>query len=151
MKTLKEINMAAKGYSDQEPLQVAFREGARFAITGRYYKPVGLFDDTIQDAIFEGQNDSFEDWWRMYDKKRGKKKAKQKWDKLTKAQQVACLYATPAYVKSTPDPVYRKDPLTYLNGECWNDEIIQKQNHEQQRAIDLAAKAARILGSGYQG
>lgn len=151
MKTLKEINMAAKGYSDQEPLQDAFREGARFAITGRYYKPVGLFDDTIQDAIFEGQNDSFEDWWRMYDKKRGKKKAKQKWDKLTKAQQVACLYATPAYVKSTPDPVYRKDPLTYLNGECWNDEIIQKQNHEQQRAIDLAAKAARILGSGYQG
>lgn len=151
MKTLKEINMAAKGYSDQEPLQDAFREGARFAITGRYYKPAELFDDTIQDAVFEGQNDSFEDWWRMYDKKRGKKKAKQKWDKLTKAQQVACLYATPAYVKSTPDPVYRKDPLTYLNGECWNDDIIQKQNHEQQRAIDLAAKAARLLGSDYQG
>ena len=143
--------MAAKGYSDQEPLQDAFREGARFAITGRYYKPAELFDDTIQDAVFEGQNDSFEDWWRMYDKKRGKKKAKQKWDKLTKAQQVACLYATPAYVKSTPDPVYRKDPLTYLNGECWNDEIIQKQNHEQQRAIDLTAKAARILSSDYQG
>lgn len=151
MKTLKEINIAAKGYSDQEPLQDAFREGARYAITGRYYKPAELFDDTIQDAVFEGQNDSFEDWWRMYDKKRGKKKAKQKWDKLTKAQQVACLYATPAYVKSTPDPVYRKDPLTYLNGECWNDEIIQKQNHEQQRAIDLTAKAARILGSDYQG
>lgn len=151
MKSLKEINMAAKGYSDQESLQDAFREGARFAITGRYYKPAELFDDTIQDAVFEGQNDSFEDWWRMYDKKRGKKKAKQKWDKLTKAQQVACLYATPAYVKSTPDPVYRKDPLTYLNGECWNDEIIQKQNHEQQRVISLTEKAARILGSDYQG
>lgn len=151
MKTLKEINIAAKGYSDQEPLQDAFREGARYAITGRYYKPAELFNDTIQDAVFEGQNDSFEDWWRMYDKKRGKKKAKQKWDKLTKAQQVACLYATPAYVKSTPDPVYRKDPLTYLNGECWNDEIIQKQSYEQQRAIDLTAKAARILGSDYQG
>lgn len=151
MKTLKEINIAAKGYSDQEPLQDAFREGARYAITGRYYKPAELFDNTIQDAVIEGQNDSFEDWWRLYDKKRGKKKAKQKWDRLTKDQQVACLLATPAYVASTPDRTYRKDPLTYLNGECWNDEIIQKQSYEQQRTIDLTAKAARILGSDYQG
>lgn len=151
MKTLKEINKAALGYSDQEPLQDAFREGARYALTGKYYKPVDLFNQTIQDAVFEGQNDSFEDWWQMYGKKRGKKKAKQKWDKLTVEQQTACLIATPAYVASTPDRTYRKDPLTYLNGECWNDEIILKQNHEQRRANNLAAKAARILGSDYQG
>lgn len=151
MKTLKEINKAALGYSDQEPLQDAFREGARYALTGKYYKPVELFNQTIQDAVFEGQNDSFEDWWQMYGKKRGKKKAKQKWDKLTVEQQTACLIATPAYVASTPDRTYRKDPLTYLNGECWNDEIILKQNHEQRRANNLAAKAARILGSDYQG
>lgn len=151
MKTLKEINKAALGYSDQEPLQDAFREGARYALTGKYYKPVELFNQTIQDAVFEGQNDSFEDWWQMYGKKRGKKKAKQKWDKLTVEQQTACLIATPAYVASTPDRTYRKDPLTYLNGECWNDEIILKQNYEQRRANNLAAKAARILGSDYQG
>lgn len=151
MKTLKEINKAALGYSDQEPLQDAFREGARYALTGKYYKPVDLFNQTIQDAVFEGQNDSFEDWWQMYGKKRGKKKAKQKWDKLTVEQQTACLIATHAYVASTPDRTYRKDPLTYLNGECWNDEIILKQNHEQRRANNLAAKAARILGSDYQG
>lgn len=151
MKTLKEINKAALGYSDQEPLQDAFREGARYALTGKNYKPVELFNQTIQDAVFEGQNDSFEDWWQMYGKKRGKKKAKQKWDKLTVEQQTACLIATPAYVASTPDRTYRKDPLTYLNGECWNDEIILKQNHEQRRANNLAAKAARILGSDYQG
>lgn len=151
MKTSKEINKAALGYSDQEPLQDAFREGARYALTGKYYKPVELFNQTIQDAVFEGQNDSFEDWWQMYGKKRGKKKAKQKWDKLTVEQQTACLIATPAYVASTPDRTYRKDPLTYLNGECWNDEIILKQNHEQRRANNLAAKAARILGSDYQG
>lgn len=151
MKTLKEINKAALGYSDQEPLQDAFREGARYALTGKYYKPTELFNQTIQDAVFEGQNDSFEDWWQMYGKKRGKKKAKQKWDKLTVEQQTACLIATPAYVASTPDRTYRKDPLTYLNGECWNDEIILKQNHEQQRANNLTAKAARILGFDYQG
>lgn len=152
MKTLKEIHSEAKNYSESEPLQDAFAAGARWAITGKYYKPSELFDNKeILNPIFEGENDSFEDWWKMYNKKRGKKKAKQKWDRLTVAQQVACLTATPDYVASTPDPVYRKDPLTYLNGECWNDEIIKKQNHEQQRAIDLTAKAARILGSDYQG
>lgn len=156
MKTFKEIIKAAKEYSDQEPLQDAFREGARYAVTGKYYKPSELFNEskkalTEAEPIFEGYNDSFEDWWNMYNKKRGKKKAKQKWDRLTVAQQVACLNATPNYVASTPDPVYRKDPLTYLNGECWNDEIIQKQNNEQQRAINLTGKAARILGFDYHG
>lgn len=156
MKTFKEIIKAAKEYSEQESLQDAFREGARYAVTGKYYKSSELFNEskkaiTEAEPIFEGENDSFEDWWNMYNKKCGKKKAKQKWDRLTEAQQIACLNATPAYVASTPDPVYRKDPLTYLNGECWNDEIIKKQNNEQQRAINLTAKAARILGSDYQG
>ena len=152
MKTLKEIHSEAKNYSESGPLQDAFVAGARWAITGKYYKPSELFNNKeILDPVFEGENDSFEDWWKMYNKKRGKKKAKQKWNRLTERQQAACLLATPAYVASTPDPVYRKDPLTYLNGECWNDEIIKKQNHEQQRVISLTEKAARILGSDYQG
>ena len=154
MKTFIEIIKAAKVYSDQLPLQDAFREGARYAVTGKYYKPSELFDEskkalTEADPIFEGYNDSFEDWWNMYNKKRGKKKAKQKWDRLTVAQQVACLNATPNYVASTPDPVYRKDPLTYLNGECWNDEIIQKQDYEQQRNIQRSERAARLIASAY--
>ena len=154
MKTFIEIIKAAKVYSDQVPLQDAFREGARYAVTGKYYKPSELFDESKKDLteaepIFEGYNDSFEDWWNMYNKKRGKKKAKQKWDRLTVAQQVACLNATPNYVASTPDPVYRKDPLTYLNGECWNDEIIQKQDYEQQRNIQRSERAARLIASAY--
>ena len=32
------------------------------------------------------------------------------------------------YVDSTPDKQFRKDPTTYLNNECWNDEIIVKTN-----------------------
>ena len=154
MKTFIEIIKAAKVYSEQVPLQDAVREGARYAVNGKYYKHSALIaesktDLTEAEAIFEEYNDTFQEWWNMYSKKRGKKKAKQKVDRLTVAQQVACLKATPNYVASTPDPVYRKDPLTYLNGECWNDEIIQKQNNEQQRAINLTAKAARILGSDY--
>lgn len=162
MKTFKEIIKAAKKYSDQEPLQDAFREGARYAVTGKYYKPSELFNnkaevETVDLEIEEEQKQvlvlepPFEEWWIAYNKKRGRKKAEAKWNKLSLDDKIACLKATPNYVASTPGPVYRKDPLTYLNGECWNDEIIQKQSNEQQRAINLTAKAARILGSDYQG
>ena len=144
--TLQEIHAEAKKYDPNcEPLQDAFVAGARFALTGKYYKPAEIF---IQDPVIEGVNDSFEDWWNMYDKKRGKKKAQAKWNKLSKADQVACLLATPAYVASTPDVQYRLDPLTYLNGERWNDEIyLKKYDEQQQRAEQLAAKAASILSS----
>jgi hypothetical protein len=27
---------------------------------------------------------------------------------------------------------YRKNPQTYLNGKCWNDEIIASQQHNWQ-------------------
>ena len=150
MKTLNEIHSEANKYSENEPLQDAFVAGARWALTGKYYKPSELFENKeILDPIFEGENDSFEDWWEMYNKKRGKKKARQKWNRLTEKQQAACLMATPLYVASTPDPVYRKDPLTYLNGECWNDEIIQKQDYEQQRNIQRSERAARLIASAY--
>lgn len=150
MKTLKEIHSEANKYSESEPLQDAFVAGARWALTGKYYKPSELFENKeILNPIFEGENDSFEDWWKMYNKKRGKKKARQKWNRLTEEQQAACMKATPLYVASTPDPVYRKDPLTYLNGECWNDEIIQKQDYEQQRNIQRSERAARLIASAY--
>lgn len=66
----------------------------------------------------------FETWWNIYGKKVGYKKCKEKFLKLKPAQQLKCLEHSPLYVLSTPDKQYRKHPLTYLNGECYNDEII---------------------------
>ena len=150
MKTLAEINAEAKKYApDDEGKQEAFIQGARYALTGRYYKEAPIFvANTDHDAIIQKLCvPTFEEWWCSYAKKRGRKKAEAKWNKLSAEDRKACMNATPAYVASTPDPVYRKDPLTYLNGECWNDELIFKPNHEQQRTISLASKAARILSS----
>lgn len=67
---------------------------------------------------------SFKDWWDLYDKKRGRKKAEAKWERLKDSDKRACYEATPAYVASVENKQFQKDPLTYLNGECWNDEII---------------------------
>lgn len=88
---------------------------------------------------------SFEQWWIIYDKKRGKEKCWKKWQTLSPEEMGACLDATPAYVASTPDKAYRKDPLTYLNGKCWNDEIIFKDNGNKPTKQDPREKLASIL------
>jgi Mn-dependent DtxR family transcriptional regulator len=82
---------------------------------------------TINKKDNAQSNELFEQFWSMYDKKTGKSKALAKWSKMTKQEQDDCLEAIPAYVESTPDKQYRKDPTTYLNGKHWEDEIITKK------------------------
>lgn len=68
----------------------------------------------------------FECFWNAYNKKTGKDKALKKWKSLSIDLMQSILDIIPTYVKSTPDVQYRKDPTTYLNGKCWEDEIIFK-------------------------
>ena len=141
MKSLKEISAKAKEYApDREDLQDAFINGARYAITGKYYVQADVFTSIPSVP-------SFDDWWNAYDKKCGRKKAEARWNRLPSFEKIACMKATPAYVLATPDKAYRKHPLTYLNGECWNDEIIIKRSDEQQRLQSLAEKTASILNA----
>ena len=66
-------------------------------------------------------------FWDMYDKKNGRKKCEEKYSKLTESEKSLIKQSLQAYVSSTnTDGTFpsRKDPLTYLNGECWNDEIM---------------------------
>lgn len=171
MKTLKEIYAEANRYApDNEALREAFVNGARFMATGKYYKEKPMLQkenevETVDLQITVPIEDSiivptFQDFWDAYAYKKGRKKAEEKWNKLKPKEKVACMRAVPAYVANTVIPgstsdgtkkQYRMHPLTYLNGARWEDEIYPVQNHEQQRAINLTAKAARILGSDYQG
>lgn len=167
MKTLKEIHSEANKYSESGPLQDAFVAGARWALTGKYYKPSELFDKVDLEveehsAIIQTEPaPTFEEFWETYSYKKDRKKTEEKWNRLKLADKLACMAAVPAYVASTrkpTDPIvphanmpFRMYPLTYLNGERWEDEIETPVNYEQQRAINLTAKAARILGSDYQG
>lgn len=150
MKTLNEVDKEAKRFApDNAALQNAFSQGARYALTGRYYKEANMYPELAilgECTVLHVEKDPpFEDWWNIYAKKRGRKKAEAKWNKMSHIDKIACMKATPAYVASTPDKQYRLDPLTYLNGERWNDEILTPVNNEQQRTISLASKAARIL------
>lgn len=171
MKTLKEIYAEANRYApDNEALREAFVQGARFMITGRYYKEQPMFPkedevETVNLQVTVPTKDgiivpTFDEFWNAYAYKKGRKKAEEKWNKLKLSEKVACMKAVPAYVENTMIPgsaytgtkkQFRMHPLTYLNGARWEDEIYPVQSYEQQRAIDLTAKAARILGSDYQG
>lgn len=95
-------------------------------------------------------NDEFEKWWSLYNKKRGKAKCQKKWSHMTKKDRAACIAATPRYVASITNKVYQKDPITYLNGKAWEDEIYTEYDEPgqpQQRELTFAATARQVLES----
>lgn len=171
MKTLKEIYAEANRYApDNKALRDAFVNGARFMATGKYYKEKPMFPKVDEFETVDLNETlpplasviapTFQDFWDAYAYKKGRKKAEEKWNKLKLKEKVACMRAVPAYVANTVIPgsvsdgsrkQFRMHPLTYLNGARWEDEIYPVQSNEQQRANNLAAKAARILGPDYQG
>jgi len=68
----------------------------------------------------------FEDFWNLYDKKRGKaEKIQGKWDSISPSIQQEILAYIPKYIKSQPDKKYRKDPGRFLDEESWKDELIE--------------------------
>lgn len=69
----------------------------------------------------------FDRFWNLYNKKEGKRKTEQRFNKLKPDEIDLIFERLPAYIKSTPDKKYRKNPLTWLNGEHWNDELEQAQ------------------------
>tara|TARA_R110002020_G_scaffold8028_3_gene33069 strand:+ start:1186 stop:2169 length:984 start_codon:yes stop_codon:yes gene_type:complete len=69
----------------------------------------------------------FEKFWDVYGKKQDRKKCLSKFLKLKESELEAIRKHLPLYLKSVTDKQYLKNPLTYLNGECWNDDIINQQ------------------------
>lgn len=64
----------------------------------------------------------FDTFWDLYGKKSDTKKCREKFCKLPEQTQQKILQVVELYVKKTPDLKFRKLPLTWLNGECWNDD-----------------------------
>lgn len=79
----------------------------------------------------EGYNEknniyTFEEFWNDYDKKIDSKKCKVKWAKIPDADKLKIKEFLPKYKESTPDIQYRKNPATFLNNQCWNDQIVYR-------------------------
>lgn len=70
----------------------------------------------------------FDVFWKLYGKKVDKEKCIKAWKKIPKQQHAFIYERARLYVKSTPEVKYRKNPLTWLNGKCYNDEISEEKN-----------------------
>lgn len=79
-----------------------------------------------EDSVF-----TFEEFWEMYGNKKSLKPCKQKYEKISEEDRKKIKENLPLYVATTTTDKtntggkrFRKDPKTWLNQECWNDEII---------------------------
>lgn len=93
---------------------------------------INIKDTTASAKETKVINICFSDFWNIYDKKKDTAKCEKKWLSLTDNERELIMAHIPAYVKSTPDKKYRKNPMTYLNGKCWLDEIDQPQQTNSQ-------------------
>jgi len=94
--------------------------------------------DTVKVKVKETEKEinnykkDFDLFWSIFDKKTDRKKCELAWIKTTenysheKISEI--LQQAKKYKVLTPDAKYRKNPLTWINGECWNDEMEQVEN-----------------------
>ena len=62
-------------------------------------------------------------------KKTDKTKCLSKFEKMSDSDVEDILNSVGKYVQSTPDVKFRKNPLTWLNGRCWEDESVSQDNN----------------------
>jgi hypothetical protein len=72
---------------------------------------------------------TFEDFWNLYDKKRGKAKAKEKFSKLPQKVKEEIMAYIPEYKKANQKQ-FMRDPERFISKETWKDEIIN-QNEDK--------------------
>lgn len=80
--------------------------------------------------------EEFEIFWNEYNKKVDRAKTEKVWSKLTDQEVQKVLANVKFYVQANPDLQYRKNPLTYLNGKCFNDEIQNLKSPVNQVALN---------------
>ena len=67
----------------------------------------------------------FDHFWEAYGKKVDRQKCFSKWKRLKQSDRDMIFKTLSAYVASTPDIQYRKNPSTYLNNRSWENETQQ--------------------------
>lgn len=88
--------------------------------------------------------DDFDTFWNLYAKKKDTAKCKAKWKNISKKDKEAIFETLHLYLAATPDKQYRKNPLTYLNGEIWKDDFTPESESEW---VDVFKSDCKISGA----
>lgn len=89
----------------------------------------------------------FEEWWKLYNKKRDKKISYKKFEKCLKKHSFEqIMQGTREYLKTIKDKQYQKDPKTFLHNESYmndySDELPQKTSNQYTDAFERAAQSS---------
>lgn len=101
-------------------------------------------ENTLSECDVKNDVISFDDFWNLYNKKVGRAYCEKKWLKLKDSEKELILQRLPAYIASTQDIQYRKNPLTYLNGRHWEDEIVSSNSNSSQTSAPANAPVVDI-------
>ena len=77
----------------------------------------------------------FEFFWDSYNKKIDRAKCEKAWNKLNDSEIQKIIDTVVDYVKANPDLQFRKNPSTYFNNKCWNDEIPNYKSNQLLKEI----------------
>lgn len=66
----------------------------------------------------------FDEFWNCYNKKVDRMKCERVYAKIPESERLLIREKLPKYIIQTPYKPYRKNPLTWLHGKCWNDEEV---------------------------
>jgi hypothetical protein len=109
--------------------------------------------DPSATYVADLSGDDFDHFWAIYPKRVGKGHAKKAWPKaVEKAGATTIIAAAKDYASwcesENKDPQYIKNPSTWLNGECWDDE--RPARREPESNIDKHLALVRELEENEQ-
>lgn len=84
-------------------------------------------DKTLDQSALDHE---FDQAWELYGRKGNKKTSRSRFNKLSREDKESIYNHLPVYLLSTPDKQYRKDFQSYINLECWNDEVAISRPQE---------------------
>lgn len=101
---------------------------------------------TINNSATDVTRERFEEWWKLYDKKRDKKISFKKFEKCLKQHSFEeIMKGTRMYLKTIKDKQYQKDPKTFLHNESYmndySDELPQQTTNQYTDAFNRAAQS----------
>ena len=125
------------GQSDIEPISERYQSDAPETETETYTER-----EKEKDMAY-----GFDEFWAIYERKGNKVQSLKAWRKIKPSieLQLQIYDAARIYVRATPDKQFRKDASTWLNNQCWNDEVVVRQ--EQQKKVGFFGQLAMTGGS----
>jgi len=103
-------------------------------------------------SLSQSESGQFTKFWDMYQKKIDKRKCLLKWNRLGTKDKQSILKGVPRYIELVPEYKFRKHPLTWLNGRCWEDEILWEdpKTNETKHTMSKPDKKPDQLGRAYR-